>query len=91
MSLYTELIDPDLPGYVEAQAPGGVLPGVFLNVWQEAGEQAGTLPILVVDMATANGAGVEYGSRITIGMDEYIVREIQPKNGGGADLALEQI
>ncbi|MCX2780422.1 hypothetical protein [Microbulbifer thermotolerans] len=91
MSLYAELIDPDLPGYVEAQAPGGTLPGVLLNVWQEAADQAGTLPILVVDMALAKSVGVEYGAAITVGTDEYIVREIQPKNGGGADLALEQI
>lgn len=91
MSLYAELIDPDLPGYVEVQAPGGVLPGVLSNVWQEAGDQAGTLPILVVDMEIATNVGVEYGAQITIGADDYIVREIQPKNGGGADLVLEQI
>ncbi|MFS1526260.1 hypothetical protein ACL7TT_19530 [Microbulbifer sp. 2304DJ12-6] len=88
--MYTELIDPDLPGYVEARAPAGTLPGIFTDAWQEAAQQAGTVPVLTCDADTAIALGAGVGAALTIKGALYAIRERQPRNGGGVSLILEQ-
>ncbi|WP_160153340.1 hypothetical protein [Microbulbifer sp. ALW1] len=89
--IYTELIDPDLPDYVEAEvvASGATLPGIFTDAWQEAAQQAGTIPVLTCDADTAAMMGATEDAELLVRGASYIVREIQPRNGGGASLVLE--
>ena len=90
-SLFAELIDPDLPGYVEAEvvASGGLLPGIFTDAWQEAAQQAGTVPVLTCDADTAAMMGATEDAELLVRGSTYIVRERQPRNGGGVSLVLE--
>ncbi|GAA5442645.1 hypothetical protein Misp06_00819 [Microbulbifer sp. NBRC 101763] len=87
--MYAELIDPDLPGYRLATAPGGDLPGIFGNAWQEAAGQAGTAPVFTCDAAAAAAAGAENNREITIDAVPYLIRESQPRDGGGVTFILE--
>lgn len=89
---FSELIDPDLPDYVEAEvvASEGVLPGIFTDAWQEAAQQAGTIPLLTCDADTAAVVGATEGAELVVRGSTYIVREVQPRNGGGASLVLEK-
>ncbi|WP_444922687.1 hypothetical protein ACJJH9_00250 (plasmid) [Microbulbifer sp. DLAB2-AF] len=87
--MYAELIDPDLPGYRLASAPAGTLPGIFSNAWLQAAGQAGTFPTFTCDTATATEAGAGNGREITIDAVAYIIRESQPRDGGGVTFILE--
>lgn len=91
-SLFAELIDPDLPGYVEAEvvASGATLPGIFTDAWQEAAQQAGTIPLLTCDADTAAMLGATEDAALRLNGASYIVRERQPRNGGGVSLVLEK-
>ena len=89
---FAELIDPDLPGYVEAEvvASSGTLPGIFTDAWQESAQQAGTIPLLTCDADTAAMMGATEGAELLVRGESYVVRELQPRNGGGASLVLEK-
>ncbi|WP_406828120.1 hypothetical protein [Microbulbifer sp. ARAS458-1] len=87
---YAELIDPDLPGYVEAAAPGGTLAGIFTNAWQEAAGQGGTVPVLTCDATDATAVGAMADALVTIDGHDFVIREAQPRNGGGVSLVLEE-
>ncbi|WP_444919308.1 hypothetical protein ACJJID_00235 (plasmid) [Microbulbifer sp. CnH-101-G] len=89
--MYAELIDPDLPGYRLASAPAGPLPGIFSNAWQEAAGQAGTFPTFTCDATTAAAAGAGNGQEVSIDAAAYLIRESQPRDGGGVTFILECI
>lgn len=89
--LYSELIDPGLPDYVEAAAPGGTLAGIFTNAWQEAAGQGGAIPVLTCDATEATTVGAIADEALTIEGRGYVIRELQPRNGGGVSLILELV
>ena len=89
-SLFAELIDPDLDGYVEAAATGGTLAGILTDAWQEAAQQGGTVPVLTCDATAAAAMGASEGAALTIDGTAYVIRERQKRNGGGVSLILEE-
>lgn len=83
----TDFVNPNTPGYLEAQYLGDTVGILFDNGYDEQFNTAGTNPFATV--IASELAGVAVGSELTINSVDYNVTNIRPDGFGILVLDLE--
>ncbi len=82
--MLSELIDPDMPGYVIARVNGTDVPGIFTRAFVETNRISGNRPLLtIVDTAV-----IAINDAVVISAKNYTVAELQPDGDGFIEVIL---